>query len=385
MARARGLIRQGFLGRGDDRAGVAVAGPCCDVDRGPGFSRRRLAVPHGELANRSIEESRSQQCEAHRQFRPVSIEHVVAQIRVVCRETDRGRSIHAPPETRHPFTPTIGDGALHELLGREGQYHVELSTDGQERLGPHDVRAAREGAVREPGGIRRDLDLDAVADLRLGRRRKPSARARWRDAVPAEMDDGRPRDLREDVRVDPRCLTDEPELPPGGRQSAVVLFVARRCAREGRARSILAPQHQRRLGLRRRDVVRSRILGAQRVEHKPGQPASLVRLSREKRQRCGVDPRVVAAGRLEDGQVARRRVRRLAPPLRPIGRQSDVLRDARPQSLHILREDRSEPVALESPKGLVRGSGARESEDGPVSQPHIVRMFGQSTFRQIER
>ena len=163
--------------------------PGGDVARGPGLPEIRRAVPDGELPDVRVQVTRAQKGEAHRQLAAVAIEGVVGHERVLRRVDHAEGGAEAAIEALDPARAGRGDRALDERVAREGEDDVQLRSVLEQALGPQDVRAAGQRAVRVARRVAVQFRLDALGDLPLGPCRESPGHPGGRDPMAAEVRD----------------------------------------------------------------------------------------------------------------------------------------------------------------------------------------------------
>lgn len=99
--------------------------------------------------------------------------------------------------------------------------------------------------------------------------------------------------------------------------------------------------------------------------------------------RC-VDRGVIAARPLKDPAVERCGFRGQQPALPAFGRQGAVLCDARQERGYVLLRNVLQPVLEEPTLRLLRRAGPGQGENGPVLEPGVGGMLGESTLGEIE-
>ena len=113
-----------------------------------------------------VQVARAQQGQAHGKLAAVAEQHLVATVGVVGGKANgRGAPRHRSNRSTHPSRRD--DGFLDEFRANEREHDVQLGSGSEQRLGPQDVGAAGQGAVRVPRGVPLHDLVDAPRDGRL--------------------------------------------------------------------------------------------------------------------------------------------------------------------------------------------------------------------------
>ena len=144
---------------------------------------------------------------------------------------------------------------------------MQLASAGEKRLGPQDVGTAGQRAVCITGPMAPDHLGDLGRHAYLSVILKPAWIPLASDPVAAEVHDRGPGEDAQQLRIAAPHLADRTQLPAGGGQRGEVAAMSRRRAPSSPARGGLMAEHEVRLPLGGRGVVRVLAAGRKELEH----------------------------------------------------------------------------------------------------------------------